>query len=154
MHLGVGLPPAHGLLKDVEPAGLDGDAEGMPVLPVLETPGGDEVKEELLLYLASMVSTIASSLGSMAASPAARRIGDDRPHVPGEEQHDEDDEVIDEDKANSLVLGVLGVEELAGTEGVGQRVLVRAQVAVHLGGQVVKWSGGQVERCTGGEVVG
>ena len=31
------------------------------------------MKEELLLYLASMVSTIASSLGSMAASPAARR---------------------------------------------------------------------------------
>ena len=38
----------------------------------------------------------------------------------------------DNEEASSLVLGVLGVEELAGAEGVGKRVLVRAQVVVHL----------------------
>ena len=34
-HLGVGLLPRHSLLEDV-----DGDPEGLPLLPILETPEG------------------------------------------------------------------------------------------------------------------
>lgn len=107
-HLGVGLLPAHRLLEDVEPAGLDGDAEGLAVLAVLETPGEHGVHDGLQPGVD----------GGLPGGPPRRvgvdRLGDDRLHV--------------------LVPRVLGVEELAGAEGVGEGVLVGTQVVVHLAG--------------------